>query len=81
MIPIESTRNFLVGRGVREQVTCQLPDGELVKTQILIKGFHHPVTPDPLPGIPILLTSIAIGITGGIEPRECHSFAVVLAGQ
>ena len=81
MIPIERTGDFLVSCRIRQQITCQLPDRELVETKVLVEGSDDPVPPDPLPRVAILLKPVAVGIAGGIEPGQRHSLAIVGAGH
>ena len=81
VIAVEAAGDFLFVGGIGEEVTGELPDGELVEGEVIIQSFDDPVAPDPLPGISILLEAVAVGVASGIEPWECHAFAVVGAGE
>ena len=81
MVAIEAGGDFLLHGRVGKQVAGQLLDRELVKRHVGIERLHHPIPPDPLPRVAILLESVGVGIPCGIEPREGHPLAVVRTRQ
>ena len=68
MVAIESAGDLLIVGRIGQQVAGKLPEGELVEGEVFIQGPYHPIAPEPLPSIAVLLESIAIGIAGSIEP-------------
>ena len=68
MVAIESAGDLLIDGRIGQQVAGKLPEGELVEGEVFIQGPYHPIAPEPLPCIAVLLESIAIGIAGSIEP-------------
>ena len=80
MVAVEGRGNFLLVGRVGQQVTSQLFNRELIKRHVGVQRRHHPVPPDPLPGVAILLKAVGVGIAGGIEPGGRHPLAVVGAG-
>ena len=81
MITVKSTGNLLIDGGIGQKVPSQLPDGKLIERHILIKGFDHPVPPNPLVGVSVLLEAITVGIACSIQPFESHTFTIVWACQ
>ena len=86
MVAIEAAGDLLIesglfGGGRRQQVARQLLGGKTVERHVGVEGLHHPVPPDPLPGVAILLEAVGIGVAGDVEPGERHSLAVVRAGK
>ena len=81
VIAVEAAGDLLLVGRVRQQVAGQLLDRELVERHVGVEGFHHPVAPDPLPGVAILLKAVGVGVARGIEPGERHPLAVVRARQ
>ena len=61
---IEARRGQLIGRGMRQEIACELFDGELVETEIPIKRAHNPVPIRPHLAFVIKVHSMGIGITG-----------------
>ena len=68
MVAIESAGDLLIVGRIGQQVAGKLPEGDLVEGEVFIQGPYHPIAPEPLPSIAVLLESIAIGIAGSIEP-------------
>ena len=81
VVAIETAGDFLVERGVGQQVARELPQRELVERHVRVDRLNHPVAPDPLPRVAILLESVAVGIPSRIEPRQRHPFAEMRAGH
>ena len=86
MVAVEAAGDFLIERGLFgvgrwQEITRQLLGGKTVERHVGVEGLHHPIPPDPLPGIAILLETVGIGVAGGVEPGERHSLAIVRAGE
>ena len=64
-----------------QQVSGNLPDGELVVGQIFVKSLNDPVAPGPHGALCITLVAIAVGIAGGIEPFPGHALAVARGSE
>ena len=77
MIPVEPGGNFLILSRIRKKITRKLPDGELIKRQIIIERPYHPIAPHPLPSIAILLKTITVCIAGSIKPTQSHTLAIM----
>ena len=77
MIPVEPGGNFLILSRIRKKIARKLPDGELIKRQIIIERPYHPITPHPLPSIAILLKTVTVCITGSIKPTQGHTLAIM----
>ena len=76
MIPVEAGRDFLVERGVGQQVTGDLLDGEAIEGHVLIKGVDHPVTPSPHGSLAVSLIAVGVGIAGRVQPANRHPLAI-----
>ena len=81
MVAVEAAGDPLPLSCVRHEVAGELFDGELIKRHVGVEGSHHPIPPDPLPGVAVLLKAVGVGIAGGVEPGQHHPFAVVRARQ
>jgi hypothetical protein len=64
-----------------KKVAGKLPRTELVERQVGIQGAYHPIAPDPLPGVAVLLKTVAVGVAGSVEPGQRHPLAIVRAGE
>ena len=76
MIAIEAGRHDLCSGRVRQQITRELFDRELIEWQIIVEGINNPVSPGPLIAAAVDLKAIAISIAGEIQPLLRHPFAV-----
>ncbi len=81
MVAIEPGGDFLIKGGVREEVACELFDGELIEGLILVEGFDDPVAPTPHAAESVVLVSVGISEACGFEPREGHGFSVSWGGE
>ena len=81
VVPVEGSGDFLIGGGGREQVAGELPGAKLIERHVAVERPHHPVAPDPLEGIAVLLEAIAVGISGGVQPGDGHAFAISGRGE
>ena len=73
MVAVEAAGDLLIESGLlsgrrRQEISRQLLAGKTIERHVGIEGLHHPVTPDPLPGVAVLLEAIGVGVAGGIEP-------------
>ena len=76
MVAIEPCRNLLLDRRLGQKVAGYLLDGKLVERHVIVERPHHPVPPDPLPGVAVLLKPVGVCIAGRIEPGEGHLLAI-----
>ena len=76
MIPVEAGRDFLVERGVGQQVAGDLLDGEAIEGHVLIKGVDHPVTPSPHGSLAVCLIAVGVGIAGRVQPANRHALPI-----
>ena len=81
VIAIEGSCDALLGGGCGEQIAGELFDRKLIEGLIRVEGLDHPVAPNPLEGVAVLLIAVGISVAGGIEPRQRHAFAIMWGGQ
>ena len=81
VIAIEAAREFLLGRGIRQKITRELPDRELIVGHVVIDRLHHPVTPWPHGALRIALVAVAVGVACRIQPVPSPALAEVRAGE
>ena len=77
VIAMEAGGQFLFWRRVFEEVTCKLLNRELVERKVAVEGSDHPVTPRPIRTCRILLVSVGVRVTSGIQPPHRHAFTVM----
>ncbi len=73
--------NSLPSRGVRQQVSGQLVDDELIERLILVHRLNHPVAIGPAVADLIGLKAVRVGISGQIQPGTRPMFSVRIRGQ
>ena len=62
---------------IREKISSELFDGELVIGHVGVEGLDDPVPPQPnLTGL-VAKISVGVGVAGGVEPVDRHAFAKV----
>ena len=66
---------FLFEGGIREKITGDLPDGEVVVGEVAVDGIDDPITPRPHGAFFVALETIGVGVAGGIEPGPGEAFA------
>ena len=81
MVAIEPAGYFLLRAGIWEKISCELPNGKLIKRHVIIESLNDPVSPNPLVGFSIKLKAIAVCIASGVQPFQSHSLAVMRTGQ
>ena len=77
VVAVEGGRELLLGGRIGQEVAGQELGGELVEGLVGVQLAYHPIAPDPLVGVAVLLEAVAVGVAGSIEPGERHPFAVV----
>ena len=77
MIAIETGRDPLRKRGVRQQVAGDLFDDELVVPHVFVERVDDPVAPRRHVPREIVLVTVRVGKPGAVEPIGCHSLAIV----
>ena len=78
---IEARGDLLILRGIRQEIAGELPDGELIKREVLIEGTHHPIAVRPHAALVIEMQAMRIGIAGHIQPVAAHVLAVAFGFQ
>ena len=73
---IEACGHKLITSGIGKKVASHLPDGELIKREILIEGLHDPVAEGPHLTLVIQMQTMRVGIPGHIQPVLGHFFTV-----
>ena len=77
----EARGELLVARGVGEQITGELPEGELVVRQVVVERLHGPITPRPHGALLVALVAVRVRVTRGVEPLPNHALTVARAGE
>ena len=80
-VAVEGRRDPVVERRIRQQVTGQLLERELVERHVGVEGLHHPVAPAPNCPRRIIGVAGAVGIAGQVEPLPGHVLAIAVVGQ
>ena len=76
MIAVEGRSNFLVAGCVRQHVTGNLFDRELIEGHVSVKSVNDPVSPPPHAAHTIALIAVGIRITCRVQPAHSHTFPV-----
>ncbi len=71
---IKSGRDELILSRLRQQIARELPFRELVKRQILIEGFHNPVTIRPHLTFIVQMQTVSVSVACDIQPLPCLFF-------
>ena len=72
---------FLLEGGVWKKVAGDLPDGEVIVGEVLVKGFDHPVAPGPHRAFAVSLKTIGVGVACRFEPRPGHALTEGRIGE
>ena len=75
--PVETRGDELVLRRVREQVACELLNGELVERQVAVERAHDPVAVRPHGTLVVQVHAMRVAVARGVEPMPAHVLAVV----
>ena len=81
MVPQKPGGQFLLVRGVGEQIAGELPDRELVPRHVAVEGLHHPVAPRPHRAFAVALIAVGVRVAGRLHPVPCHPLAIGPRGQ
>ncbi len=76
MVAVETGRDSLLQRGVRQQIARQLFDGKAVERQIGVEGVDDPISPPPHIAGAVVLIAARIGVTRSVEPIGSHPLPV-----
>ena len=78
---METGGDLLLQRRVRQQITRELPDGELVERQVAVERVNDPVA--VFPNLPrrVYAVAVRVGVTGGVEPPAAPTLAVMRLRQ
>ena len=77
----ETRGHDLILSRVRQQVTGDLFDDELVVRLVGVERVDHPVAVEPDRPLFVLLEPVGIGVARGVEPMTPPPFAVMRRGQ
>ncbi len=69
--------DFLVYCCVREHVTCQLFDRELIERHIILKCIDHPIAVGPYRSHLVFFVTVGICIASQVQPFTSPTFAIV----
>lgn len=72
--------DLLLG-GIGKEITCDLPDGEVVVGDVSINGIDDPVAPRPHGAFAVALKAIGVGVACGIEPGPGETFSEGRVGE
>ena len=78
---MKSRRDHLRCARLREEVTCELLDSELIEGHVVAVGADHPVTPRPHIARPVCVVDRAVAIASRVHPGEGHALGVVFARE
>ncbi len=81
MQPIEGGRDALLARRVRQEITGELPDQELIVGKISVEGSNHPVAVRRHVALDVGLIAVGVGVAGEIEPIHRHPLAIGRRGE
>ena len=81
-VALKSSRHLLLNSCVRQQVTGNLFQEELVERHVAIQRVDHPMAITPcMWSYVVLLVTIAVGVAGQIEPVPSPLFPIMLRFQ
>ena len=80
-VAMEGGGDDLVFGRIRQQVSGQLFDRELVERLVLVEGLDHPVAISPDDASRVARVAGAVGITGEVEPLAGPVFAIGGLGE
>ena len=78
---MEAGGNQLVHRRVRQQVTRDLLERELVEGQVAVERVDHPVAVGPHLAVVVDVDAMGVGIARGVQPVASAVLAVALGGE
>ena len=81
VVAVKSRGDFLVKRGIGQEIAGKLFDGELVEREVAVESADDPVAPGPHFAVPIDLIAIAVRKARRVEPVLRHPLAVTWRGE
>ncbi len=68
VVAVEAGRDALLDRRVRQQVACELLDGELIEGHVRVEGVDDPISPAPHEPLVVREVAVRVGVASLIEP-------------
>ena len=81
VVPIETGRDFLIVRRVRDEVSGKLLNRKLVERLVRVVSRDDPVAPRPHVAWPVRVKDAGITVPGRVHPHKRHPLAEWLRGQ
>ena len=81
VVPVETGRQQLLRRRIRQQVAGKLVDGELVERLVRVEGVDHPVAPAPHEALVVDVVAVRVGVAGRVQPGARHVLPVALGRE
>ena len=81
VVAVKPARELLRRRRIRQLITRQLFNRELVVRHVRVDRVHHPVSPRPHRALGIALKAIRVRVPRHIEPVPRPAFAIARRGQ
>jgi len=75
--PIEAAGDFLVLRGIGQEIAPQLFDGELIEGHIAVESPDNPIAVRPHGTLVVEMQAVRVAISGVVEPVARHMLAVL----
>src|SRR5580658_10651351 len=79
--PVEGRGQPLVARGICKEIARQLFRQKFVVRKIAVEGIDNPVAIRPGRAERVVLITVTIGVSHGVEPWRGHALAVTRGGQ
>ncbi len=76
MITEEAGGKALFSGSVGQEITCELPDGEVIPGNVAVERVDDPVSPRPHGAFTVALVAVRVCVARGVEPGPRHPFAV-----
>ena len=76
VVSIETRSEALLVGSLRQQIPGQLFDGELIEGLVAVVGVDHPVTPDPVLTLGVVLVAIGVSVAGEVKPMPSQVLPV-----
>ena len=76
VIAVEAGGQDLFVRRIRQKITGQLLDGELIERHVVVERTNHPVAPGPHRTLAVTLIAVGVGVACRLQPVPRHAFAI-----
>ena len=76
VIAVEAGSQDLIVRRIRQKITGQLLDGELIERHVVVERTNHPVAPGPHRTLAVTLIAVGVGVASRLQPVPRHAFAI-----